>query len=447
MNIAMKRAITTLTLLLIIVVAFAQSNYDRGFKNGYKEGYCYNDFACIAPIAPITPIPNIGESNDNYQDGYNRGFKIGLENKQKSKSSNSENYNSSASNRRPYMPKYVSPDFDVLMKMGATLRARFEENKDYRDKIIDWVFSLKAETSDKDFLNAMDKYYKQLRDMDGQDFARLGEQLDIIKQNIKEEIDKCNTRAKEAPTKLWESGNENMRNRNYSQAIQDYTKLIELRPDFADVYRNRGLAYQNQRNFSLSLNDLNKFIELKSDVSFAYETRGWTKYYLKDFMGAIADFNKQIELDPNSPDAYYNRGSVKSELNDEYGVISDYSKAIELKPDFSMAWNNRGWSKFGLKKYSEALQDLNKSIELDPSNWVAFDSRQETKFALDDLKGCIEDCTRAISLNPNISNSYFFRGRAYYKQNNKIKACEDWSNAGELGKSEAYEYITKYCNN
>lgn len=72
----MKKQIATLTLLLLTFVAFGQYNdYDRGFKNGYKEGYCYNDFGCIAPIPPITPIPLIGESNDNYQDGYNRGFK------------------------------------------------------------------------------------------------------------------------------------------------------------------------------------------------------------------------------------------------------------------------------------------------------------------------------------------------------------------------------------
>jgi tetratricopeptide (TPR) repeat protein len=87
-----------------------------------------------------------------------------------------------------------------------------------------------------------------------------------------------------------------------------------------------------------------------------------------------------------------------------------------------MTWNNRGWSKYKLKKYSDALKDLNKSIELDPRNWAIYDSRQEIKFMMNNLKGCIEDCNTVISLNPKISNSYFYRGRACYKQGNKKKA-------------------------
>ncbi len=76
---------------------------------------------------------------------------------------------------------------------------------------------------------------------------------------------------------------------------------------------------------------------------------------------------------------------------------------------------------------------------------ILFNSRQETKFALNDLKVCIEDCNSAISLNPKCANSYLIRGRAFYKQGTKTKACEDWSKAGELGKIEAYDFIQKYC--
>jgi tetratricopeptide (TPR) repeat protein len=196
---------------------------------------------------------------------------------------------------------------------------------------------------------------------------------------------------------LWKNGNENFTKQNFSQAIVDFTDLIQLQPNYEYSYRNRGVSYYFQGNYSKALSDLNKSLELKPGDVFTFNYRGWSKYYLKDYIGALADFNLQIEKDPSSTDGYYNRGSVKSELGDENGAITDYSKSIELKPDFSMGYNNRGWAKYKLKKYSEALVDLNKSIELDPSNWVAYDSRQETKYALNDLKGCIDDCTRALS--------------------------------------------------
>lgn len=344
-----------------------------------------------------------------------------------------------------YHSTYVSPDFDLMMRMGATLQARIDNNRAYRDKLVEWIFDLRSKTTDTDFLNAMNVQYQNLRYLDNDDFAKSDNRLDNIKYSIKEEIEKLNTRQRELPKKLWESALEKLQNNNFNGAISDFSQLNELTPDFMGAYLYKGYALYKIGNFSAALSDLNKFINSVNDEPFAFSTRGWLKYYSKDLIGAMSDFNRQIELEPNSEIAYYNRGSAKSELGDANGAISDYTKAINLKSDFSMAYNNRGWAKFKQKKYSDALIDLNKSIQFDNENWVAFDSRQEIKFAMNDLKGCIEDCNMAILKNAKCDNSYFFRGRANYKQGDKTKACEDWSKAGELSKSEAYEYISKYC--
>jgi tetratricopeptide (TPR) repeat protein len=444
----MKLTITAICILMTTWAFCQYSNYDKGFQYGYKEGFCYNDFGCIPPIPPVTPIPLIGESSENYKDGYNRGFKKGLEDK-----SNSANSQGNRSEYVPTVTKYqstyvpISPNWDLIAKTGADMQARYDQNKAYRDKLVDWiVLDLKIKITETEFIKAIDNDHNQLIEMDEKDFSKLKSELDKIKENIDGEIERYNLRIKEAPKKYWESGNENLNLGKYSQAIIDYTNLIQLDPNFIYSYRNRGVAYENIGKHSQALIDLNKFIELKNDDALSYSTRGWVKYNSKDFMGSLADFNKQIEIEPLSSIGYYNRGSVKSELGDKNGAIHDYSKAIELNPKFSMAYNNRGWVKFELKKNAEALLDLNKAIELDPLNWCAYDSRQETKFALSNWKGCIEDCNKALSLNPKISNSYFLRGRAYLKLGNNKQACEDFSKSGELGESKAFEYITKYCN-
>jgi hypothetical protein len=75
----MKKAIFIVILVIILLslssLAFA-SDFCEGYQDGYAVGYCYHQFACIKPISPICPIPNIGENT--YQDGYNRGFLAGL---------------------------------------------------------------------------------------------------------------------------------------------------------------------------------------------------------------------------------------------------------------------------------------------------------------------------------------------------------------------------------
>jgi len=75
----MKKALLLLLLpLMLISSTNYQSAFCDGFEDGFKQGYCYksNQFSCIPPITPLCPLPRIGE--DSYNDGYNRGFLIGL---------------------------------------------------------------------------------------------------------------------------------------------------------------------------------------------------------------------------------------------------------------------------------------------------------------------------------------------------------------------------------
>ena len=147
----MKKILLFVT-LLISIATFSQTDYSRGFSNGYKEGYCYNDFACISPIPPITPIPLIGESYDNYQDGYNRGFKKGLEDKQAKK--NSDNYNGQGNNsynqqnnttKQQYVSSYVSPNYDLLLKALEMKQVQYEKNEQIKkEKTIGMMSQVKA---------------------------------------------------------------------------------------------------------------------------------------------------------------------------------------------------------------------------------------------------------------------------------------------------------------
>lgn len=210
-------------------------------------------------------------------------------------------------------------------------------------------------------------------------------------------------------------------------------------------------GYGGYNTYKTSIFYLNIEFKCEGDLSnkdefFKYLQSGKDNLDKKNYSQAMIDYNKAIELKPDNALGYFNRGSLKSEMGDFKGEIEDCNKAIELKQDFSMAYNNRGWAKFNLKDYIEALKDFNKAIELDSKNWVAYDSRQETKFILNDYDGCLEDCNKAIELNSKLANAYFFKGKVYFKKEDKKKACENWSKAGQYGKMDAYELIKQNCN-
>lgn len=78
----MKVAFLTFLVCLILqgYVIFTPpvNDYCTGWDKGYKAGYCYERFGCIAPISPICPIAKI-DCLEGYKCGYNRGFVKGLE--------------------------------------------------------------------------------------------------------------------------------------------------------------------------------------------------------------------------------------------------------------------------------------------------------------------------------------------------------------------------------
>jgi tetratricopeptide (TPR) repeat protein len=94
-------------------------------------------------------------------------------------------------------------------------------------------------------------------------------------------------------------GDLNSSNRNYKEAIQDYTKAIELDPD-NDSYCS---------------------------------SRGWSKYSLKDGEGVIIDLTKAIELNPKDSESYRGRGLAKIMLFKKDSGCLDLSRAGELGND------------------------------------------------------------------------------------------------------------------
>ena len=102
-----------------------------------------------------------------------------------------------------------------------------------------------------------------------------------------------------------------------------FAETIKLKPDFAEAYSNRGLAYDRKGEYDQ----------------------------------AIADFNKAIELEPGYAKAYNNRGLAYGRKGEYDQTIADFDKAIELEPDYAEAYNNRGNAHARRGKYDLAIDE------------------------------------------------------------------------------------------
>lgn len=257
--------------------------------------------------------------------------------------------------------------------------------------------------------------------------------------------------------------------KNYEQVIKFATDAIELNPENAEAYNERGVAYDYLENYDKSLENYSKAIELNSNYAWAYNNRGniYNKHF-KNYVKALSDYNKAIEIDSKIADFYSNRGTVYNDQKKYDLAISDYDKAIEIDPNFAFAYNNRASvyitqkkykkaipdlhkaieidSKYAMlyynlgtiyleqKKFDEAIENFNKAIELDPDNAYYYNDRG---VAYHNLKGytrhAITDYTKAIERNSNEGLFYDNRGRCYRAIGENKKAEADFKKAKELG--------------
>ncbi len=83
-----------------------------------------------------------------------------------------------------------------------------------------------------------------------------------------------------------------------------------------------------------AIDDYNKAIELYPNYAIAYYNRGGAKYDLQDYAGAIEDYNKAIELDPKCKHFYYFRGLAKKHLGYIKGHDIDMKKYEKLQKEY-----------------------------------------------------------------------------------------------------------------
>ena len=152
---------------------------------------------------------------------------------------------------------------------------------------------------------------------------------------------------------LWEGG-------KAEKALSAYNTAIRLRPDYAEVYNNRGNIKNEIGSCDAALDDYDEAICLNPNFAEAYSNRGAAKFRLGKHDEALADLNVAIHLQPGFMDAYANHGVAQLGLGNIDEAKSDFQIALELAEHQE---NNT------LKIYVEKrLQELNDFTPQDSEN-------------------------------------------------------------------------------
>ena len=229
---------------------------------------------------------------------------------------------------------------------------------------------------------------------------------------------------------------------NIQEVISVYDQAIDLKPDYAEAYCNRGSVKCNLSQYDAAIADFDWAIDLKPDYAEAYYNRGSAKGNLGDYEAAIVDFDQAIGLNPNDVAAYTNRGSAKGTLGQPKAAVADFDRAIDLKPDFAEAYYNRGIAKRLLGDYKAAVADFDRAIHLNPDYTEAYSHRGIVKDNLGDYKAAVADFDRAIHLNPDYTEAYYNSGNMKLVLGDYEAAIARYDQTIRLNP----DYVAAYCN-
>lgn len=150
----------------------------------------------------------------------------------------------------------------------------------------------------------------------------------------------------------------------YAEAVDSYSTAIDMQPESAQFYNDRGCTYNRLEEYNKAISDLDKAIELDPKFASAYNNRGYAYDRLEEYDKAISDFKKSIELDPKQANPYKHYGVIWKKRGDFAKALELITKAIELDPKYKKAFKVRAEVYRSLGKIAEAEADEATAEEL-----------------------------------------------------------------------------------
>jgi len=143
---------------------------------------------------------------------------------------------------------------------------------------------------------------------------------------------------------------------DYPGAIAQFTKAIDIFPEYTDAYLGRGKARQAAGQSEAALADFEKAIAIDPISELAYTLHGMTEQSRGNTQKALADFTRSIHLRPTA-DAYYQRGLTYQSLGQPQRAITDYDSAVAYDPGAPYVYLARAIAEHELGDLAGASKD------------------------------------------------------------------------------------------
>jgi len=120
------------------------------------------------------------------------------------------------------------------------------------------------------------------------------------------------------------------RQREMTQALQSYQKVIELDPAQVEAYNNMGILYQDLGDFNRAREAYQKALEINPQYEKAHHNLGTLFYLNNRYEESIAAFQKALLCNPRNIESYCNLGALYRKMGQVEKAVECYHKALAI---------------------------------------------------------------------------------------------------------------------
>lgn len=146
--------------------------------------------------------------------------------------------------------------------------------------------------------------------------------------------------------------------KDFQGALNDVETLIQIDPNNADNYMNRGGIKKELGDIQGYIDDLHKAIEINpKDVGIRGNIAVFY-FQQKDWENATKEYSGIIDVDPNNATAYLMRGNCQSERGNKQAALEDYAQVVRIEPNQPFGYLLRGRTLAQLGRMGDAKKEL-----------------------------------------------------------------------------------------
>lgn len=249
-------------------------------------------------------------------------------------------------------------------------------------------------------------------------------------------------------------------NGNYTDAVDHFTRALEIDPQYVQAYIERARSYEASGELQKAVDDLKravtfdqkdptvfyKMAQLQFDLSqyedaleyinkcisrdrksdAAHLLLARIQMVMEDYSSSLEAINRALQLKENA-DNFYFRGQLSEIMKNNAQAEFDYKMAITRDQNFADAYLALAMLKLRSGKPEEAITNCNAVLRLDQDNRDALILRSRALAKLTRYHEAIDDISKILCQNPDDKEMYFTRGQYYQDFTQHQSAINDFS--------------------